>query len=152
MERAAQDLLADANFKLPTNQSLPDNEVLTQTPSEMVNEALGLNGSHYALDAACATSLYAIKLASDELVTGKSDMMLAGAVCASDQLFIHMGFSIFHAYSPANEPFVPLDKHSAGLVSSEGAGRSACTARLAAIERAIRGAHLDHGYVGIGRG
>ena len=88
----------------------------------MVVKALGLGANHYALDAACATSLYAIKLACDELVTGKSDLMLAGAVCASDQLFIHMGFSIFHAYAPADKKFVPLDKNSAGLVSSEGAG------------------------------
>jgi len=49
-------------------------------------------------------------------------MMLAGAVSASDQLFIHMGFSIFHAYSPMDQKFVPFDKESAGLVSSEGAG------------------------------
>jgi PfaB family protein len=122
VEAAAQKLLNDKDFKLSSNQPLPYNEVLTQTPSEMVNDALGLNGNHYALDAACATSLYAIKLACDELVTGKSDLMLAGAVCASDQLFIHMGFSIFHAYAPADEAFVPLDKNSAGLVSSEGAG------------------------------
>ncbi|HHH49795.1 MAG TPA: PfaB family protein, partial [Saprospiraceae bacterium] len=50
------------------------------------------------------------------------DLMLAGAVCASDQLFIHMGFSIFYAYAPADKKFAPLDKDSAGLVSSEGAG------------------------------
>jgi PfaB family protein len=122
VEAAAQELLDNKDFKLRDNKPLPNNEVLTKTPSEMVNDALGLNGSHYALDAACATSLYAIKLACDELVTGKSDLMLAGAVCASDQLFIHMGFSIFHAYSPADKKFVPLDKDSAGLVSSEGAG------------------------------
>ncbi|MEM6320431.1 MAG: beta-ketoacyl synthase N-terminal-like domain-containing protein, partial [Bacteroidota bacterium] len=60
--------------------------------------------------------------ACDELQLGKADMMLAGAVCASDQLFIHMGFSIFHAYAPHGDKFVPLDKESAGLVSSEGAG------------------------------
>ena len=53
---------------------------------------------------------------------GKADMMLAGAVSASDQLFIHMGFSIFHAYSPMDQKFVPFDRESAGLVSSEGAG------------------------------
>lgn len=123
LEAAAQQLLQDDQFKIPNSiQAIPQNSVLDYTPSGMVNEALGLNGSHYALDAACATSLYAIKLACDELITGKSDMMLAGAVCASDQLFIHVGFSIFHAYAPADKKFVPLDKDSAGLVSSEGAG------------------------------
>lgn len=121
-EAAIQNLLNDKNFKIKNNKKHTQNDILDYTPSQMVTKALGLGASHYTLDAACATSLYAIKLACDELVTGKSDMMLAGAVCASDQLFIHMGFSIFHAYAPHEQKFVPMDKDSAGLVSSEGAG------------------------------
>lgn len=123
MQSNLRELLDDPTLNVQTHkQAQPDNGVLDYTPSEMVTKALGLQDSHYALDAACATSLYAIKLACDELVTGKSDMMLAGAVSASDQLFIHMGFSIFHAYAPRDKKFVPFDKNSAGLVSSEGAG------------------------------
>ena len=123
LESNVQDLLNAPDFKLKDHQQIPvENEVLDYTPSEMVSEALALGKTHYALDAACATSLYAIKLACDELQLGKADMMLAGAVSASDQLFIHMGFSIFHAYSPMDQKFVPFDKDSAGLVSSEGAG------------------------------
>jgi len=123
MADALKEILKQEDFTIKTHNSVkPDNEVLEYTPSEMVTEALGLKGSHYCLDAACATSLYAIKLACDELVTGKSDLMLAGAVSASDQLFIHMGFSIFHAYAPRGSKFVPFDQDSAGLVSSEGAG------------------------------
>ncbi|HHS95799.1 MAG TPA: polyketide synthase, partial [Phaeodactylibacter sp.] len=122
LERATKKLLQDDDFHIPHSiQNTPDNKVLGCLPSQIVNDALGLNGNHYALDAACATSLYAIKLACDELLTGKADMMLAGAVCASDQLFIHIGFSIFHAYAPSDKKFIPLDKDSAGLVSSEGA-------------------------------
>ncbi|MGK0363175.1 MAG: PfaB family protein [Saprospiraceae bacterium] len=123
MQSNLRDLLDDPTLSVQTHkQANAENSVLDYTPSEMVSEALGLQDSHYALDAACATSLYAIKLACDELVTGKSDMMLAGAVSASDQLFIHMGFSIFHAYAPRGKKFVPFDSASAGLVSSEGAG------------------------------
>ena len=123
LEPKIQELLNAPEFRLKAHQQeTPDNEVLAYTPSEMVSKALALGKTHYALDAACATSLYAIKLACDELLTGKADMMLAGAVSASDQLFIHMGFSIFHAYSPMDKKFVPFDKESAGLVSSEGAG------------------------------
>lgn len=122
-EKALQELFQDPSFKIQAHHSSePENEVLTYTPSEMVVKGLGLGGGHYALDAACATSLYAIKLACDELMTGKTDLMLAGAVCGSDQLFIHMGFSIFHAYAPHDQKFAPLDKNSGGLVSSEGAG------------------------------
>ena len=116
-------ILQSKDFELPHHsQKSTKQQILDYTPSGMVAEALGLGGVHYALDAACATSLYAIKLACDQLNAGKADMMLAGAVCASDQLFIHMGFSIFHAYSASDKKFVPLDKDSAGLVSAEGAG------------------------------
>ena len=136
LETALQGLLEDPNFSLTTYRGdAPPNEVLAYTPSAMVTEALGLQvNNHYALDAACATSLYAIKLACDELVTGKADLMLAGAVSASDQLFIHMGFSIFHAYAANDKKFVPFDKNSAGLVSSEGAGM-VLLKRLADAER-----------------
>ncbi|MFK7978419.1 MAG: PfaB family protein [Saprospiraceae bacterium] len=122
-QQALRTLLKDDNFTIPDHiPETPKGEIIDYTPSQMVTDALSLGGTHYALDAACATSLYAIKLACDELILGKADMMLAGAVCASDQLFIHMGFSIFHAYAPHGEKFVPLDDESAGLVSSEGAG------------------------------
>ncbi|MEO0626835.1 MAG: beta-ketoacyl synthase N-terminal-like domain-containing protein, partial [Bacteroidota bacterium] len=132
---AIKDLLDDPQFDMSgLRNDIPENEVLTHLPSEMVSKALGLGRTHYALDAACATSLYAIKLACDELQMGKADLMLAGAVSASDQLFIHMGFSIFQAYAPTDEKFVPLDRDSAGLVSSEGAGMVVLK-RLADAER-----------------
>ena len=134
-EKILNELFKTSDFKIEGYKGAkPENEVLDYTPSKMVQEALGLGKTHYALDAACATSLYAIKLACDELETGKADLMLAGAVCASDQLFIHMGFSIFHAYAPSDKQFVPLDKDSSGLVSSEGAGMVVLK-RLADAER-----------------
>ena len=123
IEKALQDLLKDENIRFNSHQDkLPQNDVLEYTPSGLVSKALGLGSGNFSLDAACATSLFAIKLACDELITGKSNLMLAGAVCASDQLFIHMGFSIFHAYAPADKKYVPFDTNSSGLVSSEGAG------------------------------
>ncbi|MEM8908734.1 MAG: polyketide synthase, partial [Bacteroidota bacterium] len=135
LQQAVQELLGEEALQLQAHlQATPDNAVLEHTPSQLVSKALGLGASHYALDAACATSLYAIKLACDELQTGKADLMLAGAVCGSDQLFIHMGFSIFHAYAPSDQKFVPLDKNSAGLVSAEGAGMVVLK-RLADAER-----------------
>jgi PfaB family protein len=135
LESNIQRLLKAPEFRLKEHKQIPpENKVLEYTPSEMVSKALSLGKTHYALDAACATSLYAIKLACDELQTGKADIMLAGAVSASDQMFIHMGFSIFHAYSPMDEKFVPFDAASAGLVSSEGAGM-VLLKRLADAER-----------------
>jgi PfaB family protein len=96
--------------------------LLTNAPAALIAQALGLRATHYSLDAACASSLYAIKLACDELQTGKADLMLAGAVSGADPLFIHMGFSYFHAYARENEVSAPMDTRSGGLTSAEGAG------------------------------
>lgn len=99
-----------------------NNTLLTNAPAAFVAQAIGCNGPHFSLDAACASSLYAVKLACDELHLGKADMMLAGAVSGADPLFIHMGFSYFHAYARQHEKSAPLDSDSRGLTSAEGAG------------------------------
>ncbi len=123
LEKGIKTLLKEDDFEIPaTTYEIPKNNPIEGDVSELVKKIIGLKGTNFDLDAACASSLYAIKMACDELLTGKADMMLAGAVCSSDQLFIHMGFSIFHAYAAHDNKYSPLDKDSAGLVSSEGAG------------------------------
>ncbi|NRA85758.1 MAG: 3-hydroxyacyl-[acyl-carrier-protein] dehydratase FabA, partial [Gammaproteobacteria bacterium] len=99
----------------------PDNGLVAGYPAALLAQAAGLGGSHFALDAACASSCYSVKLACDYLHTGKSDMMLAGAVSGSDPMFVNMGFSIFQAY-PGNNIHAPFDKNSQGLFAGEGAG------------------------------
>ena len=85
-QQALRKLLKDEHFTIPDHiHQDPKGGIIDYTPSQMVVEALSLGGTHYALDAACATSLYAIKLACDELLLGKADMMLAGAVCESSR-------------------------------------------------------------------
>jgi acyl transferase domain-containing protein len=89
----------------------------------VVARALGLGGVSLSLDAACATSLYAVKLACHYLHSGQADMMLAGAVSCPDPMFMHMGFSIFQAYPQQDQGTSrPLDRSSQGLFSGEGAG------------------------------
>ncbi len=82
---------------------------------------LGLADSAFALDAACASSLYAIKLACDALSDGRADLMLAAAVSRADDLFIHMGFTALKALSPSGRSR-PFHKDADGLVPAEGAG------------------------------
>jgi PfaB family protein len=91
-------------------------------PAAVVAKALSLSGPCFALDAACASSLYSVRLACDLLQAREADLMLAGAVSAADPLFVHMGFSIFQAYPEETERSAPLDRNSAGLVAGEGAG------------------------------
>ncbi|WP_372882052.1 beta-ketoacyl synthase N-terminal-like domain-containing protein [Psychromonas sp.] len=124
VEQALQQLTGSsvqlANFtKAQTVQ--PDNALIAGFPSALLATAAGLGGGTFSLDAACASSCYSVKLACDYLHTGKSDMMLAGAVSAADPLFVNMGFSIFQAF-PGNDCHAPLDKNSQGLFAAEGAG------------------------------
>ncbi|MBT4265574.1 MAG: polyketide synthase, partial [Deltaproteobacteria bacterium] len=97
------------------------NSRISGYPSALVAKALSLSSAYFSIDAACASSLYSVKIACDYLQHGKADMMLAGAVSAGDPFFVNMGFSTFTAYSE-NDESRPLDRHSEGLVSGEGAG------------------------------
>ncbi len=90
-------------------------------PAALLAAELGLGGGHYTLDAACASSLYAIKLAADELLAGRADAMLAGGVSRPDCLYTQMGFSQLRALSPSGR-CSPFDARADGLVVGEGAG------------------------------
>ena len=89
-------------------------------PALVLEEALGLEAGAFALDAACASSLYAIKYACDRLADGDADVMLAGAVNATDDLFIHVGFSALAALSKTGQSR-PFHAEADGLVPAEGA-------------------------------
>ncbi len=137
LSSAIQELLGDPQFQLPRldppAQNSLANALISGYPAAVVAQALGLSSVHLALDAACASSLYSVKLACDYLLADKADLMLAGAVSCADPFFIKMGFSIFQAY-PENDQSCPLDKTSQGLISGEGAGMFVLK-RLADAER-----------------
>jgi acyl transferase domain-containing protein/3-hydroxymyristoyl/3-hydroxydecanoyl-(acyl carrier protein) dehydratase len=99
----------------------PLNVHVTGLPAGLVARALGLGGCAFTLDAACASSLYAIKLAVDELTTGRADAMLAGGLSRPDSLYTQMGFAQLRALSPTGR-CSPFDARGDGLVVGEGAG------------------------------
>ncbi len=101
--------------------SCPANARVTSLPASLLARALGLGGGSFTLDAACASSFYAIKLACDELHEGRADAMLAGGVSRPDSLFTQMGFSQLRALSPSGV-CRPFDRDADGLVVGEGAG------------------------------
>jgi len=105
----------------PDKKVAPENALVAGYPAGLLAKVNGLGGHHFALDAACASSCYSVKLACDYLQTGKANMMLAGAVSAADSLFVNMGFSIFQAF-PENNRHAPFDKDSQGLFAGQGAG------------------------------
>ena len=61
----------------------PLNRYVAGLPAGLLAKALGLGGGTFTLDAACASSLYALKLACDELLAGRADAMLAGGLLAA---------------------------------------------------------------------
>ena len=99
----------------------PLNRYVAGLPAGILARALGLGGGSYTLDAACASSLYAIKLAVDELLAGRADAMLAGGLSRPDPLYTQMGFSQLRALSPTGT-CSPFDAKGNGLVVGEGAG------------------------------
>jgi 3-oxoacyl-(acyl-carrier-protein) synthase/3-hydroxymyristoyl/3-hydroxydecanoyl-(acyl carrier protein) dehydratase len=133
VEKALQVKLAQSHFVLqgfgneqsagnkPAEPINYRNGAIAHNASKLVADALGLGAAQLSLDAACASSVYALKLACDYLHTGKADIMLAGAVSGADPFFINMGFSIFHAY-PDHGISAPFDSNSKGLFAGEGAG------------------------------
>jgi PfaB family protein len=126
IETALQDLLQQEDFKLadalPPNDGLSPLNLLTAShPATLAAQALALGGGGFALDAACASPLYAVQLACEYLVSGKADLMLAGAVSCSDPFVTHMGFSLYRAY-PSDGLGRPLDQASGGLNTGEGSG------------------------------
>ncbi|WP_303722692.1 beta-ketoacyl synthase N-terminal-like domain-containing protein [Malonomonas rubra] len=99
----------------------PLNRYVAGLPAGMLAKALGLGGTCFTIDAACASSLYAIKLAVDELLAGRADAMLAGGLSRPDSLYTQMGFSQLRALSPTGI-CSPFDKNGNGLVVGEGCG------------------------------
>ncbi|MFV9646475.1 MAG: polyketide synthase, partial [Desulfobacterales bacterium] len=94
---------------------------VTSLPAAILAKALGLGGGSYTLDAACASSLYAVKFACDELYSLRADAMLTGGVSRPECLYTQVGFSQLRALSPSGR-CAPFDETADGLVVGEGVG------------------------------
>ncbi|MCP4719791.1 MAG: polyketide synthase, partial [Desulfobacteraceae bacterium] len=94
---------------------------VVSAPAAILARAMGFYGGSFTLDAACASSLYAIKLACEHLSLKKADIMVAGGVSRPDSLYTQVGFTQLRALSPSG-CCAPFDKNANGLVVGEGAG------------------------------
>ena len=98
----------------------PINRFMSGLPAQQLALALGLGAGAFALDAACSSSLYAVKLACDWLHDRRADVMLAGGINRADDLFIHIGFCALQAMSRSGRSR-PFHREADGLVPAEGA-------------------------------
>ncbi len=119
--RTLEEKVLGAGVTSPGRDVHPLNRFVTGMPAGILATALGLRGGTMTLDAACASSLYAVKLAVDELLAGRADAMFAGGLSRPDALYTQMGFSQLRALSPTGT-CSPFDERGNGLVVGEGAG------------------------------
>ena len=104
----------------PVEPVHPLNRYVAGLPAGLLAKSLGLGAGTFTLDAACASTLYAIKLAADELQSGRADVMLAGGANRSDCLYTQMGFAQLRALS-ASGRCSPFSHAADGLMVGEGA-------------------------------
>ncbi len=92
-----------------------------------------LGGINCVVDAACASSLAALRLAVAELIEGRADMMITGGVDADNSINSYMCFSKTPAFSKG-EHVRTFDAESDGMMVGEGIGMIVLK-RLADAER-----------------
>ena len=122
--RFEREVFRAAGVPMPTEDRAPVGAVnrwVAGLPAAVLARGLGLGGDRFCLDAACASSLFAVELAVDALRDGRLDAVLAGGLSRPDSLYTQMGFSQLLAVSPTGR-CSPFDRKSDGLVVGEGAG------------------------------
>jgi polyketide-type polyunsaturated fatty acid synthase PfaA len=82
---------------------------------------LNFGGINCVVDAACASSFGALKLAISELTEHRSDMMLTGGVDLDNSVMAYISFSKTPAVSPGDK-VKPFDAKSDGMMLGEGIG------------------------------
>ncbi|QUM76746.1 SDR family NAD(P)-dependent oxidoreductase [Moritella sp. 24] len=78
-------------------------------------------GTNCVVDAACAGSLAAIKMAISDLLEYRSEVMISGGVCCDNSPFMYMSFSKTPAFT-TNDDIRPFDDDSKGMLVGEGIG------------------------------
>lgn len=82
---------------------------------------LDLGGINCVVDAACASSLSALRMAISELTDFRCDIMLTGGVDTDNSPFMYMCFSKTPAFSK-QQNVRPFDAESDGMLVGEGIG------------------------------
>ncbi|MGB3650031.1 MAG: beta-ketoacyl synthase N-terminal-like domain-containing protein, partial [Rivularia sp. (in: cyanobacteria)] len=95
--------------------------MLSNVVSGRIANRFNFGGLNCTVDAACASSLAALKVAIGELVEYRSDMMLTGGVDTDNSITAYISFSKTPAVSPGDK-VKPFDAKSDGMMLGEGLG------------------------------
>jgi acyl transferase domain-containing protein/NAD(P)-dependent dehydrogenase (short-subunit alcohol dehydrogenase family) len=93
--------------------------ILLNVAAGRVANRFDLGGVNYTVDAACASSLAAVYLATRELEAGTSDLVIVGGADTVQNPFGYLAFSKTHALSPHGR-CQTFDESADGIVISEG--------------------------------
>ncbi len=116
-----QKLIEKLKLAYPSWQENSFPGMLSNVISGRIANRFDFGGLNCTLDAACASSLAALKMAISELVEHRADMMLTGGVDPDNSAFTYLCFSKTPALSRKQESR-PFDAESDGIMLGEGVG------------------------------
>ncbi|WP_414755457.1 beta-ketoacyl synthase N-terminal-like domain-containing protein [Anabaena sp. CCY 9910] len=93
--------------------------MLANVVAGRIANRLNFGGMNCVVDAACASSFGALKMAISELVEHRADMMLTGGVDTDNTIMAYISFSKTPAVSPGDN-VKPFDAKSDGMMLGEG--------------------------------
>lgn len=93
--------------------------MLANVVAGRIANRLNFGGTNCVVDAACASSFGALKMAISELIEHRSDMMLTGGVDTDNTIMAYISFSKTPAVTPS-ENVKPFDAKSDGMMLGEG--------------------------------
>ncbi|MBD2385090.1 type I polyketide synthase [Cylindrospermum sp. FACHB-282] len=93
--------------------------MLANVVAGRIANRLNFGGTNCVVDAACASSFGALKMAISELIEYRSDMMLTGGVDTDNTIMAYISFSKTPAVTPS-ENVKPFDAKSDGMMLGEG--------------------------------
>lgn len=127
-----------------TSQSFPG--LLVNLTAGRVANRFDLGGPNYVVDAACASSLAALRMAMYELESGATKMVIVASTDTNQSPFAYLCFSRVQALSPSGR-CCPFDESADGTVISEGAAALV----LKRLEDAVRDGNRIYAVVkGVG--
>jgi acyl transferase domain-containing protein len=95
--------------------------MLANVVAGRIANRLNFGGTNCVVDAACASSFGALKMAISELVEHRSDMMLTGGVDTDNTIMAYISFSKTPAVT-SSDNVKPFDAKSDGMMLGEGIG------------------------------
>ena len=119
---AAADLIVEKYLQNLSEWSEDDNPgYIANVVAGRIANRFDLGGTSCSVDAACGSSMGAIKFAVDELQSGNCDMMLCGGANLDNSAFAYISFCKTPAISKTSK-IKPFDAKADGMILGDGVG------------------------------